>query len=107
MSRIASVLTLTAVAALLGGCVVRPVLPHEIVVPLPPPPPRVEVVPVAPGVGWLWIDGYWGWAGGRHVWRPGHWSPPRQGQRYEPHRWEPAGNGWRERGGRWGDDRVR
>ncbi len=56
-----------------------------------PPPPglRVEVVPRAPGVGYVWRPGYWNWYGGRYVWVggvyvhqgpgyghwvPGHWS---------------------------------
>jgi hypothetical protein len=30
---------------------------------VPPPAPYVEVVPVMPFVGALWIGGYWGWSG--------------------------------------------
>jgi hypothetical protein len=32
----------------------------------PMPPPRVEIIPAAPGAGWNWVPGHW-------VWR-GHWE---------------------------------
>jgi hypothetical protein len=58
---------------------------------MPPPPPQVEVLPVAPGPDFVWIGGHWGWHG-RWVW---------EGGRYERHphgRWE-AGH-WDHRPGR-------
>ncbi|TNF24280.1 MAG: hypothetical protein EP329_25140 [Deltaproteobacteria bacterium] len=43
-----------------------------------PPAPYVEVVPRAPGPGWVWVDGYWSWSRHRYVWVPGAWRrPPR------------------------------
>jgi hypothetical protein len=36
------------------------------------PPPRVEVVPVAPGPGYNWVPGHWAWRGGNWVWITGH-----------------------------------
>src|SRR5437764_4893686 len=40
----------------------------------PPPEPRVEVVGVAPGPDYFWVDGYW-YAHGRNFdWHPGHWE---------------------------------
>ena len=41
----------------------------------PPPPVRVEVVPVAPYPTAVWIRGYWFRDRYRHrwVWLPGHW----------------------------------
>jgi len=55
-----------------------------------PPPPQVEVVPVAPGPEYVWTPGYWTvgvggrwvWVGGRYAARPhphaawvaGHWA---------------------------------
>jgi hypothetical protein len=45
-----------------------------------PPPPLVAVCPVgvAPGPGYVWVDGYWDWVGGKWVWVPGRWVlPPR------------------------------
>ena len=65
----------------------------------PPPPPIVEVRPVIPFAGAVWIDGYWGWSAGRHVWVHGRWDHPRKGYRWEPRRWEPQGGHWRLRGG--------
>lgn len=70
-----------------------------VIAPAAPPPPRMEVVPVMPFVGALWIGGYWNWVGHRHVWVPGHWSAPRPGYRYEPRRWAPQGHGWGLQGG--------
>lgn len=37
-----------------------------------PPPPQVEVVPVAPGPDYYWMPGYWNWNGG-WVWIGGNW----------------------------------
>jgi hypothetical protein len=49
----------------------------------PPPPVPADVVVgpvgVAPGPGYVWVDGYWDWVGGRWVWMPGRWVlPPRR-----------------------------
>ena len=62
----------------------------QIVVRIGPPPPRpVEVVPVAPHEGWVWvpgryrrpphrgavwIEGSWVEERGGHVWHPGYWK---------------------------------
>jgi hypothetical protein len=46
----------------------------RIYVPLPPPPPRVEVVGVAPSPAHVWIGGYHRWDGHAYVWVPGHWA---------------------------------
>ncbi len=84
-------------AALLAGCVVAPGRPYHgaAYVTVAPPPLRFEVEGVPPGAGYLWISGWWGWVGDRHVWHPGHWAAPRPGYRWEPHRWERDGPGWR------------
>lgn len=98
-------------AVALGGCVVAPIGPrggygygYGPVVRIAPPALQIETVGVAPYPGQVWVGGYWGWSGNRHVWSPGRWEAPRQGYRWEPHRWEQhAGRdgGWRERPGRW------
>ena len=95
----------------LTGCVVAPVGAYHgqpygygygEAVGVAPPPIQGEVIGVAPFPGYLWIGGYWGWSGGRHVWNRGRWSSPREGHRWEAHRWERADRGgWRERPGRW------
>jgi hypothetical protein len=70
-----------------------------------PPPPQVEVIPVAPFVGAVWIGGYWGWQGGRHVWYGGRWEHPRAGYIWHPHAWVAVGGHWRLRAGYWGRGR--
>jgi hypothetical protein len=57
-----------------------------------PPPPRVYV-PVCPGPGYVWTDGYWDSAGGRSFWRNGYWVAPRAYGRVEA--WN--GNAWHGR----------
>ena len=47
-------------------------------VPYPPPAARVEIVPPAPQVSAVWIDGEWSWQGKQWVWEGGGWViPPR------------------------------
>ena len=88
---------------LLGGCVVEPAQPYYVSEPVmvAPPPPRVEVVGVAPAPGYIWIEGFWGWSGRHHEWRPGHWEAPRPGYSWRPHQWQRDGSHWRERRGYW------
>jgi YXWGXW repeat-containing protein len=40
-----------------------------------PPPPRYEVIPVAPSREHVWVGGHWVWRPERHrhVWVPGGW----------------------------------
>lgn len=65
----------------------------DVVVTVEPPPPVVETRVAAPGPDFVWISGYWDWAGGRHVWIGGRWERPPQGA----HAWtEPR---WEKRGG--------
>ena len=46
-----------------------------VVVGTPPPPPPATVVAgpvgVAPGPGYVWVNGYWNWVNGGWVWVPG------------------------------------
>ncbi|MBM3391618.1 MAG: hypothetical protein FJY34_06540 [Betaproteobacteria bacterium] len=91
----------------LTACVVAPSAPtphayYDRVI-VAPPPPRVEVVRVAPYPGYIWIGGYWSWHGHshQHHWVPGRWEAPRHGHRWVPHRWEQHKGHWREHPGRW------
>ncbi|HVY69912.1 MAG TPA: hypothetical protein VHH73_08275, partial [Verrucomicrobiae bacterium] len=53
--------------------------PPQIIVQQAPPAPIVEVRPIMPGPGYIWVGGYWEWRG-RWVWSRGHWGyPPRRG----------------------------
>jgi hypothetical protein len=106
----ARAIALFLATAALGACVVEPVRPPYYggaYVTVEPPPPRVEVIGVAPAPGYFWVSGYWGWAGGRHQWYPGRWEAPRPGYRYVPHAWVREGGGWRLHEGRWEEERRR
>ena len=118
MSVVRTRLALIALSALsLSACVVAPYPyrhpyatpvysappPHDavVVIDVAPPAPYVEVVPVIPYAGAVWIGGYWGWSGGRHVWTGGYWDHPRAGYRYQPHAWVQVGGRWQLHGGAW------
>jgi hypothetical protein len=87
----------------LPGCVVVPDQGHYAggVVMVAPPPPRVEVIGVAPSPDYVWVGGYWNWVGGRHEWVGGHWVAGRPGHHWVGHSWVRQGDGWRMRPGHW------
>jgi YXWGXW repeat-containing protein len=109
-SRLAPIAAGVALFAL-GGCVVAPYYPDDYgyrpyygageVIEVPPPAPRYETVGIAPIAGYVWINGFWGWRGGRHHWVGGHWSAPRAGHSWVSPQWGRAGNGWRLNPGYW------
>lgn len=42
-----------------------------------PPPPRIlSVRPVAPGPGFIWVEGYWYPVGHHWKWHNGYWTRP-------------------------------
>jgi hypothetical protein len=96
-------LALLAASTILGGCVVAPERGYyaDGIVAVAPPPPRVEVIGVPPAPGYVWIDGYWNWVGGRHVWVAGRWAAPRPGYHWVPHHWVATSGGWRLVRGHW------
>jgi hypothetical protein len=59
------------------------------------------VRPVAPGPGYIWIDGDWVWDGGKYRWHDGHWAMGRAGRNWHRGFWEPHGSGWRWHRGGW------
>jgi hypothetical protein len=87
-----------ASAFLFSGCVIhehapappvtaQPPAGATVVVAEAPPAPVQEVVPVAPGFGFVWIPGIWVWEG-RWVWEGGRWArPPYRGAVWVPHRY--------------------
>jgi hypothetical protein len=96
--------TLFAVAALLIAPAFVAAAAHVdlgIAVGTPPPPPPAAYVAgpvgVAPGPGYVWVDGYWNWVGGRWVWVPGAWILPPHGHRV----WVAPALEFRWHGGRW------
>jgi WXXGXW repeat (2 copies) len=89
----------TALAAVSLGLLTACVVEQPVVVQQPPPPPaaQAEVVPVAPGPGYVWVPGHWAWRGPRrgYVWIPGVYAVPA-----EPNYvWVPAH--WAQRPGGW------
>lgn len=66
------------------------------------PPPLRGPVGAAPGVGWVWTDGYWAWNGNTWVWQPGRWSlPPHPGWVWVPPHYVRYRNGYRLYPGKW------
>ena len=66
-----------------------------------PPPPPVETVVVAPGPGYVWVDGEWLW-NGRWVWVGGHWLvPPRPHAVWVRGYWGRGPRGYFRVGGHW------
>jgi WXXGXW repeat (2 copies) len=88
--------------AALSGCVAyalapRPVVVGEVVAPLAPPPPRVEVVPPPPRPVETveWRPGHWHWDGRAYVWIPGGYvERPHRAARWEPGHWVERPRGW-------------
>jgi len=67
----------------------------EIIVGTRPPAARAEVVPLAPGPGYIWIRGHWRWFRGGWDWIGGRWEvPARPGTTWIPGQWVARGNGW-------------
>ncbi len=108
LSRSAPMLAAVAGSLWLAACVVAPVPVAQpvvvepgpvVVAPVAPPPPPGEVIAVTPAPGYIWINGYWTWTGGRHVWTAGHWASP--GHRWVPRRWVQGPGGWHQHGGHW------
>ena len=93
----------TALSLSLSACVVYPARVAYVgpTIAIAPPAPVVETYGAPPYAGAVWLGGYWGWEGGRHVWVGGHWEAGHPGYRWEPHHWVQVGGGWRMAGGRW------
>jgi hypothetical protein len=67
-----------------------------------PPAPRYRAIGVAPGPGYVWVNGYWGWRGSRYEWNEGRWDrPPRGRTAWVDGNWRHEGRGWRYREGHW------
>jgi hypothetical protein len=106
-------LLVVATVVVTSGCVIRararPVGVYyttgEVYATAPMPPPRVEVVTVAPRSGYVWTRGHWHWNGGSWVWVSGRWVAPRSGYVwvapsyvYRGGRHVYVGGGWRASG---------
>lgn len=65
------------------------------------PADMVYTRPVAPGDGYIWIDGDWVWEGGTYHWHNGYWSRPRVGRTWAPGHWEHSERGYHWNRGHW------
>ena len=109
-SRLRLVLAL-ATSTALGACIVVPAgrryggrgvdADDDEIVSVAPPQPHAEIMVAAPGPGYFWVSGYWGWIGARHVWIGGRWEGHRPGWRWSPFAWQRHRHGWRAAPGRW------
>ena len=70
-TNVAKSILIAAVLPFYAGCVV----PEEEVDAPAPPPDQVEVVPLSPDPGYIWVGGSWEW-NNRWTWEQGHWAPP-------------------------------
>lgn len=69
---------------------------------VPPPPPRYGIIGVAPGPGFVWVDGFWDWRGGNWFWVDGRWQrPPRARASWVPAHWVRTGRGYKLVPGHW------
>jgi hypothetical protein len=67
-----------------------------------PPAPRYGVVGVAPGPGFVWTDGYWGYRGNNYYWNDGRWvRPPRRGAVWVRPEWRNERGRYRFHRGYW------
>ena len=78
----------------------------EVYVPLEPPPPRREVIPVLPPDRAeidYWQPGHWRWNGHEYAWIEGHYvARPRRGAVWVPGHWDHREHGWVFVEGHWG-----
>lgn len=87
---------------ILTGCVAAGP-PGTVYVSAAPPAPLVEVSGVAPGVDFVWIDGYHQWDGTRYIWVGGRWERrPQVRAVWVPGHWKHyRRGGWRWTQGHW------
>ncbi len=76
--------------------------PSTVVVQQAPPAPPAEPYVVAPGPGYVWVDGDWDWNGATWVWIGGRWIyPPYPGALWVHGYWYHGPRGWYHSGGHW------
>jgi hypothetical protein len=100
-------LAILLAAAVLGGCAVVPAHDYgydpapAVTVYAAPPVPLIEYRGLPPAFGYVWLDGYWNWGGGRYDWVPGRWVSPPPGRIWVPRVWRRDGERWHAHGGHW------
>jgi WXXGXW repeat (2 copies) len=56
---------------------------------------------VAPGPGYVWIDGDWVWGGGRYTYHHGYWGHARAGRTWQKGNWAHTSRGYHWNSGHW------
>jgi len=83
-------ITLVGAAALISSTALS-----QVVVPVRPPRVIVERPIPRPGPGYVWLPGYYRWAGARYVWVPGRYEiPPRPGVVWVAPHWVHRNGSW-------------
>ena len=91
-------LLLTASVAFGSACVSE----GRVYVRVGPPAPIYEVRTVAPGPGYIWVEGYHRWDGRAYVWINGRWAmPPRPRAVWVGGHWDRNSHGYFWVDGRW------
>ena len=68
----------------------------------PPAPRYYGPVGTAPGIGFVWTDGYWDWRGSNWYWVEGRWMRPPHGHAvWVAPQWRHDGHGYRFHRGYW------
>lgn len=80
---------------------VEPRPTETIIVQEAPPPIQTEVIPVAPGPGFIWIGGFWGYEGHHYVWHHGHYTRGPAGNVWVRDSWVHSRRGWEYQRGHW------
>ncbi len=95
-------LALLCLAFPLAAC--APMVGGEVVIRTRPPAPRVEVIGVAPGPDYVWIQGHWAWHDNDYGWIGGRWEQrPDRHARWVAGRWQHRHGGWSWTEGHWSD----
>lgn len=67
-----------------------------------PPEPIIEMRGAAPGIDFIWIDGYYSWNGVTYIWYPGRWyHRPYPYSIWIGGGWQHHNRGWRYHPGHW------
>jgi hypothetical protein len=79
--------------------------PHghgRVMIDIAPPALRIEPLGVAPGIGFVWTPGYYGYSGGSYTWIGGSWvRPPSPGVGWVEPRYVRVGGRYSFQPGRW------
>jgi hypothetical protein len=99
--RLRALCAAAGLAVALTSCLPFP--PGDVmVIEMAPPAPRVEMMGMGPGPGYVWVGGFWSWRDGRFGWVVGQWMVVPPGHYYwVPGHWVRTRRGWYFVNGYW------